>query len=306
MASSKALSKPETLHDITLRLEHLELRDHPEDLLYSLHCYTKGYRRFIELVGTQVEPNLIPVFQLDHVERGSIKLKNKVGYKPSLVNWLGYQLTKLLAEDITDENLQDKVTSLEESVGKLINDEDLGEDLDEGLVERPDPYIDPITFAEIMDNFSDGGRQLQQKEYFEVIESVDGVDSDNVIPFNRTFRSHVSISELKKAKPEPFDGDDTFIAIKPCNVGDGSWWVKSTITQRSFYVRIQDAEWLAKYQSGRLPAVVANDLISVNLVCDMIVNKTGGARNVNAYVTKVHKVEKAKFLIPENQTKMFE
>ncbi|EJT0554695.1 hypothetical protein N2J30_003269 [Vibrio vulnificus] len=302
MASSKALSKPESLHDITLRLEHLELRDHPEDLLYSLHCYTKGYRRFVELVGTQVEPNLIPIFQLDHVERGSIVLKNKVGYQPSFVNWLGYQLTRLLSNDITDENLQDKVSNLESELAEFID----RECHDGDLVGRPEPYIDPITFAEIMNDFSDGGKQLQPKEHFEIIGSLGGSDSKNVIPFDRAFRSHVSISELKKAKPQPFNGDDTFIAIKPCNVGDGSWWVKSTITNRSFYVRIQDTEWLSKYQAGRLPAVVANDLISVNLVCDIVVNKTGGARNVNAYVTKVHKVEKARFLTPENQTKLFE
>ncbi len=301
MASSKALTKPETLHDITLRLEHLELRDHPEDLLYSLHCYTKGYRRFIELVGAQVQPDLIPVFQLDHVERGSIKLQNKVGYSPSLTNWLGFKLAKLLGEDINDDNLQEKVTELEEQVADLIEELDPQED----LAGRPEPYIDPITFAEIMNDFSDGGKQLKPDEHFEIIESHSD-ESSNVIPFDRKFRSYVNTSELKKSKPEPFDGDDTFVAIKPCNVGDGSWWVKSTITQRSFYVRIQDSEWLTKYQAGRLPAVVANDLISVNLVCDIVRNKTGGARNVNAYVTKVHKVEKAKFLAPENQTKLFE
>ncbi|MDA0119771.1 hypothetical protein [Vibrio sp. T11.5] len=302
MASPSALSKPKQLHDITLRLEYLELREQPEDLLYSLHCYTKGYRRFIELVGTQVEPNLIPVFQLDYVERGSIKLKNKIGYKPSFINWLGYMLTKLLSEDITDENLKDKVSELEEKTTEFIEETCPHND----LMEKPDPYIDPITFAEIMNDFSDGGKQLQPKEHFEVIESVDAEESKKVISFDRSFRSYVSISELKKAKPQPFDGDDTFIAIKPCNVGDGAWWVKSTITHRSFYVRIQDSEWLARYQSGKLPAVVANDLIKVNLVCDVIVNKTGGARNVNAYVTKVHGVEKAKFLSPDNQAKLFE
>ncbi|EPQ9917469.1 hypothetical protein ACUY0J_001385 [Vibrio vulnificus] len=302
MASSSALSKPKQLHDITLRLEHLELREQPEDLLYSLHCYTKGYRRFIELIGTQVEPNLIPVFQLDYVERGSIKLKNKIGYKPSFINWLGYMLTKLLSEDVTDENLKEKVSKLEEKTAEFIEETCPHDD----LMEKPDPYIDPITFAEIMNDFSNGGKMLQPKEHFEVIESVDAEESKKVIPFDRSFRSYVSISELKKAKPQPFDGDDTFIAIKPCNVGDGAWWVKSIITHRSFYVRIQDSEWLAKYQSGKLPTVVANDLIKVNLVCDIIVNKTGGARNVNAYVTKVHGVEKAKFLIPDNQAKLFE
>lgn len=302
MASSSALSKPKELHDVTLRLEHLKLREQPEDLLYSLHCYTKGYRRFIELVGAQVEPNLIPVFQLDYVERGSIKLKNKIGYKPSFINWLGYMLAKLLSEDITDENLKEKVSELEEKTAEFIEKTYPHDD----LLEKPEPYIDPITFAEVMNDFSDGGKQLQPEEHFEVIESVGDEESKNVISFDRSFRSYVSISELKKAKPQPFDGNDTFIAIKPCNVGDGAWWVKSTITGRSFYVRIQDSEWLAKYQSGKLPAVVANDLITVNLVCDVIVNKTGGARNVNAYVTKVHKVEKAKFLIPENQTKLFE
>ncbi|RBM53998.1 hypothetical protein DLR69_12295 [Vibrio paracholerae] len=302
MASSSALGKPKQLHDINLRLEHLELREQPEDLLYSLHFYTKGYRRFIELVGTQVEPNLIPVFQLDYVERGSIKLKNKIGYEPSFINWLGYMLTKLLSEDITDENLKEKVSELEEKTAEFIEETCSNDD----LMEKPDPYIDPITFAEIMNDFSNGGKLLQSKEHFEVIESVDAEESKKVIPFDRSFRSYVSISELKKAKPQPFDGDDTFIAIKPCNVGDGAWWVKSIITHRSFYVRIQDSEWLAKYQSGKLPTVVANDLIKVNLVCDVIMNKTGGARNVNAYVTKVHGVEKAKFLIPDNQAKLFE
>lgn len=211
-------------------------------------------------------------------------------------------LTKLLSEDITDENLKEKVSELEEKTTEFIEETCPHND----LMEKPEPYIDPITFAEIMNDFSDGGKQLQPKEHFEVIESVDTEESNKVISFDRSFRSYVSISELKKAKPQPFDGDDTFIAIKPCNVGDGAWWVKSTITHRSFYVRIQDSEWLARYQSGKLPAVVANDLIKVNLVCDVIVNKTGGARNVNAYVTKVHGVEKAKFLSPDNQAKLFE
>lgn len=302
MTHSVVLNKPEQLHDIALRLEYLELRDNPEDLFYSLFCYTKGYRKFLELVGTQVEPNIIPVFQLDYVERGSIKLKNKIGYKPSLINWLGYQLAKLLSEDITDENLKDKVSELEDDTAKFIKETCPNDD----LIERPEPYIDPITFAEIMNDFSDGGQQLHPEEYVEVIEYDGDAESKKVIPFDRSFRSYVSISELKKAKPQPFNGDDTFIAIKPCNVGDGAWWVQSVITNRYFYVRIQDIEWLTNYQSGRLPAVVANDLITVNLVCDVLMNKKGIAKNVNAYVTKVHKIDKAKFLIAKNQTKLFE
>lgn len=305
MTHSVVLNKPEQLHDIDLRLEYLELRDNPEDLFYSLFCYTKGYRKFLELVGTQVEPNIIPVFQLDYVERGSIKLKNKIGYKPSFINWLGYKLTELLSNDLTDENLKEKVSELEEDTAKFIketcpicpNDE---------LIERPEPYIDPITFAEIMSDFSNGGQILNPDEYFEVIESNGDEKSKKILPFDRSFRSYVSISELKKAKPQPFNGDDTFIAIKPCNVGDGAWWVQSVITKRYFYVRIQDAEWLANYQSGRLPTVVANDLITVNLVCDVLKNKNGIAKNVNAYVTKVHKIDKAKFLTADNQTKLFE
>lgn len=299
MTHSVVLNKPEQLHDIDLRLEYLELRDNPEDLFYSLFCYTKGYRRFLELVGTQVEPCIVPVFQLDYVERGSIKLKNKIGYKPSFINWLGYKLTELLSNDLTDENLKEKVSELEEDTAKYIKDT-LPTSHSDDLIERPEPYIDPITFAEIMNDFSKGGQMLHPDEYFEVI------GSSEILSFDRSFRSYVSISELKKAKPQPFNGDDTFIAIKPCNVGDGAWWVYSVITKRYFYVRIQDAEWLANYQSGRLPAVVANDLITVNLVCDVLENKNGVAKNVNAYVTKVHKIEKAKFLTADNQTKLFE
>lgn len=298
MTHSVVLNKPEQLYDIDLRLEYLELRDNPEDLFYSLFCYTKGYRRFLELVGTQVEPCIVPVFQLDYVERGSIKLKNKIGYKPSFINWLGYKLTELLSNDLTDENLKEKVSELEEDTAKYIKDT-LPKNHSDDLIERPEPYIDPITFAEIMNDFSKGGQMLHPDEYFEV-------RSSEILSFDRSFRSYVSISELKKAKPQPFNGDDTFIAIKPCNVGDGAWWVYSVITKRYFYVRIQDAEWLANYQSGRLPAVVANDLITVNLVCDVLENKNGVAKNVNAYVTKVHKIEKAKFLTVDNQTKLFE
>ncbi|KJG02190.1 hypothetical protein [Photobacterium angustum] len=302
MTHSVTFTKPEQLHDITLRLEHLELRNTPEELFYSLFCYTKGYRKFLELVGSQVEPTITPVFQLDYVERGSIKLKNKIGYTPSLINWLGLTLAKLLSEDVTDENLNDKVNQLESDTAKFITQTCSND----GLAERPDPYIDPITFAEIMEDFSDGGKQLEPDEHVEVIDSTETEHVHNVIPFPRSFRSHVSISNLKKSTHQPFNGDDTFIAIKPCNVGTGAWWVLSVVTNRSFYVRIQDSEWLTKYQSGQLPAVVANDLITVNLVCDVVVNKTGGARNVNAYVTKVHNVKKSKVLIPDNQANLFE
>lgn len=303
MKNTTALQKPKQLHDITLRLEHQEMRERPEDMILALYCYTKAYRRFVELVGEQIEPESLAIFQLDHVERGSVKLKNKVGYKPSVTNFIGLMLTKLLLSDTTDENLDRKAEELETDTTDFIeNDCQSGSDL-AGCQEA---YIDKVALAEIMRDISDGGQLLMPKEHFEVIDETSSVLPSNVIKFNPVFRSHVSIAELKKSKPEPFNGKDTIIALRPCNVGVSSWYVESVVTKRKFFVRIKDSEWLTKYQSGRMSVVRANDLINVNLMCDIVVSKAGNARNMNAVITKVHNVDTGKFLAPENQADMFQ
>ncbi|WP_273057564.1 MULTISPECIES: hypothetical protein [Shewanella] len=296
--------EPQQLHDITLRLEHLKMRNCPEDMILALHCYTRAYRKFVELLGEQIEPESLAVFQLDHIEEGSVKLKNKVGYKPSITNFIGFMLTKLLVDDATDENLESKAQVLETETAGFIRK--LGDASDKDLIGHHDPYVDRITLAEIMKDISDGGQLLMPKEHFEVIEESDDSLPKNVIKFEPEFRSHVSISDLKKSKPEPFNGPDTIIALRPCNVGYSSWYVESVVTKRKFFVRIEDSEWLTKYQSGRMSVVRANDLISVNLVCDVVTSNSGNARNVNAKITNVNNVEPGKFLSPKDQADMFE
>ncbi|HIF6105727.1 hypothetical protein [Vibrio parahaemolyticus] len=300
----KKLQEPTQLHDITLRLEHLKMRERPEDMILALHCYTRAYRKFVELVGEQIDPESLAVFQLDHIEEGSVKLKNKVGYKPSITNFIGYMLTKLLVEDTTDDNLESKAQTLESDTAEFINETKSEEDKD--LVGHHEPYIDRVALAEIMKDISDGGQLLMPKEHFEVIDENNDSSPSNVIKFKPAFRSHVSISDLKKSKPEPFNGQDTIIALRPCNVGDSSWYVESVVTKRKFFVRIVDTDWLTKYQSGRMSVVRANDLINVNLVCDVVISKSGTSRNVNAKITKVHNVEQGSFLVPEDQADMFE
>ncbi|MDO6708125.1 hypothetical protein [Photobacterium sp. 1_MG-2023] len=303
MKVKKPLICPEELHDITLKLEHNEMRDKPEDMLMSLYCYTKGYRRFVELIGEQVEPEYLSVFKLDHVERGSVKLKNKVGYRPGLINFIAIQLAKLMIDDTTDDNLEEKAIELEQNTSDFIDENSVsGNSL---VNDKKEPYIDRITLAEIMADFSKGGELLLRKEYFEVSDN-SVKENSNVFRFDKAFRSHVSINELKKAKHEPYNGDDTVIALRPCNVGDASWYVESIKTKRKYFVRIGDKEWLSKYQTGRMEVVRANDLIHVNLKCDVVEAKKGSSRNVNAVITKVHGVEEGKHLSPNQQANLFE
>ncbi|WP_020480903.1 hypothetical protein [Vibrio harveyi] len=306
MASKKLktpLKTPKELHDITLRLEHVSMRNQPEEMLLSLYGYTKAYRQFVELVGEQVEPDSLAVFQLDCVEKGSVKLKNKVGYKPNLIDFIGMQLFKLLHNDVSDENFEEKAVELEKDTADFIEKSEASQPCFDGV--RREPYFDRVTLAEVMQGMSDSGKLLMPKEHFEIVTPSEG-DETNVVKFSRSFRSTVSISELKKVKPEKHDGEDTIIALRPCNVGTSSWYVQSVITKRKFYVRITDVDWLTRYQQGKMPVVRANDLINVNLKCDVVATNTGLSRNVNAEIDKVYSVEKGKHLIIDQQANLFE
>ncbi|MCY9828613.1 hypothetical protein OTK54_21085 [Vibrio chagasii] len=298
------LQKPAELHDITLRLEHLSMRNQPEEMLLSLYGYTKAYRQFAELIGEQVEPDNLNVFQLECVERGSVKLKNKVGYKPNLINFIGLQLLKLLINDTSDENFEEKALELEKDTADFIENTESLEPTFDGV--RREPHFDRVTLAEIMHGMSESGKLLMPEEHFEVVTHSEESDKTNVVEFKRSFRSTVSINELRKVKPEPYDGEDTVIALRPCNVGTSSWYVQSVVTKRKFYVRITHSDWLTRYQKGEMPVARANDLIKVNLKCDVISTKTGLSRNVNAVIDKVYGVEKGKHLTSDQQVNLFE
>ncbi|PSW29989.1 hypothetical protein CTM70_20040, partial [Photobacterium phosphoreum] len=277
-----------------LKLHHNEMRDCPEEMLLALYRYTKGYHKIVELIGSQIEPETHCVFQFDYVQRGSVELKNKIGYKPSVTNFIGYCITKLLSNNTTDENLEDIAIQLEKETASFIKKNQTKDE--DNLIIKREPFIDRITLAEIAADFSDGGELLHKSEYFEVYEGYNNT-AKNIIKFNPHYRSKISITELKKSKPEPYNGMDTIIALRPCNVGNGAWYVYSVITKRSFYAKISHIDWLSRYQSGKMEVVRANDLISVNLVCDIIKTKNGNFRNVNAIISSVHSIERGKFLV---------
>jgi hypothetical protein len=165
MQTYTSLTKVEKTSGLTLRLEHQNLRTEPEDMLLALHCYTKGYRRFVELIGQQIEPDLESVFLFDHVERGSIKLINKVGYKPGILNFIAYQLTKLLLEDATEDNLEQKALNIEDETSSFVSEHNR---TNETTAPISEPYIDRVTLAEIMNDISVGGEMLRENEHFEV------------------------------------------------------------------------------------------------------------------------------------------
>ncbi|MEZ9548907.1 MULTISPECIES: hypothetical protein [Vibrio] len=299
MHTTTPIKKCSETNNLTLRLEHRDLRANPEDMLLALHCYTKGYRHFIELIGQQIEPDSESVFLFDHVERGSIKLINKVGYKGGVLDFIALQLTKLLLNDATEDNLEQKAQEIEQETSAFLKSHNT---FSANIV---DPYIDRISLAEVMNDISTGGEMLMDQEHFEVSAN-ESSSSNKVYKFDPGFRSHISMADLKKSQPEPFNGKDTIIAIKPCNIGTGSWYVKSIISQRQFFVKIVDHEWLSKYQSGKMAVVRANDLIRVNLICDVVVSSSGNTRNANAIINHVHSVERDKFISSDSQANLFE
>ncbi|MBY6106426.1 hypothetical protein KUW19_07995 [Ferrimonas balearica] len=302
MTVTTRLQEPSQLNEITLRLEHLKERERPEELMLALHCYTRGYRKLSELVGGQIEPDVLPVFRFEHVQRGSVELKNKVGYGTGVVNFLSNAIVKLLSTDSTDDNIEDKAELLERETSDYIESKHC---YDRDLAGRREPYIDRIVLAEVLNDFSDAGQLLMNQEYFEIINDEYEDDENKVVKFKTDFRSSISISELKKSKPTPFNGRDTVIALKPCNVGESSWYLESTVTKRKYYAVIRDTEWLRKYQSGQFPSVYANDLINVNLKCDIVVSKAGTTRNANAEITRVYNVERGRHIPNQNQVDLF-
>lgn len=298
----KSLRDPEQLHDLTLKLEHNPLRNDPEDLLYSLYCYTRGYKRFVKLIGEQVEPDLATVFQLDYVNRGSVELKNKTGYRPKMIEFVSNLLMKLLTEDTTDDNLEQKAMNVEQETAKFAQEH--YPSANDEFSQDTDIHINRIDLAEVLKDMSDGAEHLQKNEYFEV-KSDESAASSNVVRFRPSYRSHLSLSELKKAKRTPFNGEDKIIVHRPCNIGDGAWYVESVESKRKYYVRIADHDWLRDYQSGRMPVVRANDLLNVNLKCEIIETQTGTIRNANAIISKVRGREKGKHLSANQQASLF-
>ncbi|WP_318436023.1 hypothetical protein [Photobacterium leiognathi] len=287
------------LNNITLKLHHNEMRDCPEEVLLALYRYTSGYHKIAKLIGEQIEPNVNCTFKLEHVQRGSIELKNKIGYKPSSINFIAYLITKLLKDDTSDNNLDKVVNDLEKetteyNVQNSSNDE---------LFENNETYIDKLSLAEALDDFSKASELLEKAEYFEIYNEENGLKNNYKI--NPHYKSTVSIKELKKSKPIPFDDKDTLIALRPCNVGQGRWYVYSVITKRSFYTSISDYKWLSEYQSGKMDVVRANDIIHVNLQCNIVKYGNKTLKNINSVITKVHNIERSTFMTEDDQVNLF-
>lgn len=144
---------------------------------------------------------------------------------------------------------------------------------------------------------------LEKAEYFEIYNEENGLKNNYKI--NPHYKSTVSIKELKKSKPIPFDDKDALIALRPCNVGQGRWYVYSVITKRSFYTSISDYKWLSEYQSGKMDVVRANDIIHVNLQCNIVKYGNTTLKNINSVITKVHNIERSTFMTEDDQVNLF-
>lgn len=150
----KIIESPQQKSNVILKLNHLEHRDNPDELLLSLYQYTVGFKKFSELVSQQFDPECQLDFKLDRVEHGSITFKSILGLRGSLINFITEQIHDLVLDNPTKpEDIEAKAEELESVIAK-----EMQAQLPANTY-RVEPYIDRVTLAEVCTALSDGGIQ---------------------------------------------------------------------------------------------------------------------------------------------------
>ena len=267
-----------------IRLHNKKNSDSSHRYFQAVAYYLQALEQYNNLLAKAIDPNAQLLFEYDGVENASIGLRLKKIIKvekirlPSFEEFFGSMsdrgLSKLIEindEIDTPEKVEEAAEKIEEELQDLAENNGLGEAL-----------VDSANLLRVLNLLDKANDCLEGEEYAEIINN-----SSNVHPINSKFKCKVKPSDLKKYEIHDYCGKDFVKVIKPCNVGNGKWFVESISTKTRYWVSfVSGFTWLEDYQNGKFSSITAKETLEIDVTYKSY-KKNADVKIFNAIITKV-------------------
>jgi hypothetical protein len=263
---------------LEFHLEYSPDRKNPSEIFHAMGDFISAYEQFGKIIAHSVNSDLTFDIELKEVTHGCILAKLILRTVESFTR--PDNLIRSLTGEISQLDEVQNVTQQERKrVKKAMS-------LNDRYAQRIDPTINDLDVALAMEKWSEGNAKLNQDEHLTVCN--EGEYSENVIPFDPTFRFTGDTRKMFSNFIGSHDGEELIEVIRPCCSGNAQWDVKSRKTGRKFSAEMIDKQWLDNYQNSE-ERLGGSDYLLVHSRYD-IVNERGEEKIKNAKIIKVIKI----------------
>lgn len=256
-----------------IKINYSDNRTDGHELMIAMGHYMRAVDLYQKLVVKSVIPHSCLSFEYLKAENASIGIVQKAirCVKGVLIDASNQDYKKMVDIEKDATNQLEVITNIRElsSPEQL---ETICEDFSRYLQDKHQlseaPFIEPLEMFHVLNDISIAYGNLKDGESVQVIH-----DSDNVVMFNPHFRCTVKKREIRKIRIEPFDGQDTVVAIAPINEGKRQWIVKSTITGDEYFIKeFVDAAaiWKDAYMRGDYQGLTSRDLMYLQVMYNKV------------------------------------
>lgn len=273
--------------DLELKYDYLPNRSNPAAVFDTMAKYVKSYDDLGNLLAESIGLKDDFTFQLISVNQGSIK--SKLGAAKG-------RLKRLVTEAIFDSAVQlhSDLTAVEETSSEkevMAIAKGLEERLTRALYATGEalnpPIVDPKRLAEVLQSLSAANDSAMSGETLRVSSSKSQTD------MNMSWRFTGDPKEMFSEKVSHFKGQLQIRVKISVNQGSQAWAVTALKNNLTFYAKVQNEEWLKRYQEVDIAPISAKDVVTVEIEYDVYDLPTG-TEIKNAKITNVLSIERYK------------
>lgn len=273
--------------DLELKYDYLPNRSNPAAVFDTMAKYVKSYDDLGNLLAESIGLKDDFTFQLISVNHGSIKsrLGAAKGRLKSLVTEAIFDSAVHLHSDLTAV----EETSSEEEVMAIAKglEEQLARALDSTGEALNPPIVDPKRLAEVLQSLSAANDSTMNGETLRISSSTGRCD------MNMSWRFTGDPKEMFSEKVSHFKGQLQIRVKISVNQGSQAWAVTALKNNLTFYAKVQNEEWLKRYQEVDIAPISAKDVVTAEIEYDVYDLPTG-TEIKNAKITNVLSIERYK------------
>lgn len=267
-----------------IEIDYLEGRNRSCDVFKAMGSYVEAFEDLFQIIVKSSEIDGDFAFAIEGVEQGCIIAKFKSAGSAIVQGFFGLMANS--AMDLVD-NLQDRTNV--DSVEDLVQLSDILQASIDKNTSKSDfgSYVDPKDLARPVRKICIANKKIRDGESV-VIGNIQNKRSSSV---NVGLRFDKRLKDIFNSASKEFQGVDLVYADKTVNSGDDEWTFRSKKSGFKYVAKLEDFEWLAKYQRGEIKPIGPHDLITVlvRYNYDSYHGKT--TRPFDAVITKVERVD---------------
>ncbi|WP_370246036.1 hypothetical protein [Marisediminitalea sp.] len=253
--------------DLELRYDYLPNRSNPAAVFDTMAKYLKGYDDLGKLLAEAVGHKDEFTFQLVSVEHGSIKSKLGAaqGRLTSFVREAIFNSAVQLHNDLTGV----KETSSEEDVLTLAQNLEMSLSNIIGEPSNMPPVVDPKKLVDVLQSLSSANDGVLDGETLQVSSLR---KRSNI---NTKWRFTGDAKDMFSGRVSRYKGELQIRVKMPVNYGTQAWSVTTVKNEQTFPAKVQNEDWLKRYQEVEIAPISAKDVVTALVEYDIYKSATG-------------------------------